>query len=103
MGYRTNNLHLFEIDSISDWKEMFFEVDSDWELPEYERARLIPLEGFDSLEDMIEKYLGHEDREYGIKCIMTILKDGHGSFSSDFKWDYKEQDGTYFISISYLT
>lgn len=98
-----NNLYLFEIDSFKDWVDMFHEIDQDWTLPKDERPDYMLPTKYDTLEEMIEDHLSHGEDEYRIDLIMESIKRGLGSYASQFIWKWREQDGTDFISISFLT
>ena len=104
MGYRTNNVHLFELgnDNINDYIDMWTLLDSDYSEDygdNYGDADL-------SAKDIVTKVFNEwDDCDLSrLTCILEKIRVGHGSYSDDFQWDIIETDDhIMFVAISYLT
>ena len=97
MSYRTGNLQMAFIRDefiVEDLANFWSEVDNNYE----DEARLI-------IEDVYYGDSGEPqlDDHSLINEICDLMKDGHGSFSIEFDFQYRTVEGGYVVAISYIT
>lgn len=109
MGYRTNNLNQFNLDSVKDYIDMWHELDQDYAEDNYvkDKSNLEDYSYNSEAEKIIRKLFNEEwnDSDYSrVEYIMQLIKQGHGDFSTQFKFIINETENhDFYVAVSYLT
>lgn len=113
MGFRTNNLNSFFINKDDNQQDndliaMWHELDQDFsENSEDTNFNVLEAMGYKSLAEQEIKQKdwiadGHDDLSK-IERVLNWIKQGHGSYSSQFQYLVTECGEGYTVAVSYLT
>lgn len=108
MTTKTNNLHLFKLDSEQSYIDMWHELDEDFAPSNYIK-NTTTLNGYSynsKAEELIKDAFNEfwSCSESRVDFIMNLIKQGHKSYSSQFLYKLnKIGDNTFIVAVSYLS
>jgi len=100
MSLRNNNLHVFTLKTFQDYVDMWHELDNDYQEP-CSKDKTVTL-----AQSTLTKHFNEWDDcdASRLSQVLDWIKDGHGSYSTQFLYKFIESDDHVFsVSISYLT